>query len=100
MTNAGIDPGLSSFIQDVAAADDIASLGQSTRIAFDHVAFAYASADPSLVTSPMALFDCLRSLTLYPDQGKLDDENAALLELGTSSSNSARSICCNLNRNR
>lgn len=82
VTNAGIDPALSGFIRDVAAADDIAALRQSTRFPFDHLAFAYASADPPLVTSPMELFDWLGSLTLYPDQGKLDDENAALLELG------------------
>ena len=30
----------------------------------------------------MELLDWLGSLTLYPDQGKLNDENAALLELG------------------
>jgi hypothetical protein len=82
VTNAGFDPTLSGFINDIAATPEIKGLAQATRIAFDHLAGAYATANAPLASSPTDLFAWLRSLTLYPDQGKLDDENAALLELG------------------
>ena len=82
VTNAGVDPALSEFIGDIATANNIVRLPQPTRVAFDHLAFAYTNANPPLATSPTDLFTWLGSLTLCPDQGKLNDENAALLELG------------------
>ena len=82
VTNTGFAPGLSEFIGDIAAAPDMDGLPQATRIAFDHLAGAYTRVDPPLASEASDLFAWLRGLTLHPDQGKLGDENAALLELG------------------
>lgn len=82
VTNAGFEATLSGFICDVANAPDISVLPPKTRIAFDHLARAYAATTPPLITEAAELLAWLHGLKLHAEQGKLDDENAALLELG------------------
>lgn len=81
VTNAGLDPGLSSFLQAIDNASDIASLPAETRIAFQHIARGYAAKTPPLVSSEAELFTWLRGLTAHTDRGQLEDQDAALLEL-------------------
>jgi hypothetical protein len=81
VTNAGLNPELSGFLAAIAAPADVASLPPEARIAFDHVARAYAATTPTLVSSPGDLFAWLRSLVVHTDQGQLESPDAALLEI-------------------
>lgn len=81
VTNAGLNPELTGFLAAVAAAAEVTSLPTDARIAFDHVARAYAAATPPMVASPDDLLTCLRSLVVHTDQGQLDSPDAALLEI-------------------
>jgi hypothetical protein len=81
VTNAGLTSDLSGFLGAVSAAADIASLPSEARVAFDHVARAYAAAAPPLVLSPDDLFAWLRCLVVHTDQGQLESPDAALLEI-------------------
>jgi hypothetical protein len=81
VTNAGLDPDLSAFLQAFAGADDLAALPEAARIAFDHLAGAYAGTVPPLVPSEIALFAWLRGLTVYTDQGHIESADLALLEI-------------------
>lgn len=81
VTNEGLKAELSDFLAVIGGAADIASLPAQARIAFDHVARAYASATPPLIPSPDSLFDLLRGLVIHTDQGQMENANAALLEL-------------------
>jgi hypothetical protein len=67
VTNAGLDAGLSDFLQAIGNAPDIASLPADVLIAFKHV-----EAD---------LFTWLRGLAVHTDRGQIEDQDAALLEL-------------------
>lgn len=81
VTNAGLDTGLADFLQAIATPSDIADLPEEARIAFQHVARGYAAITPPLVSSEADLFAWLRGLVAHPDQGQLEDQEAALLEL-------------------
>jgi len=81
VTNAGIDPALSEFLEAIGRSADAAALPDNARIAFEHLARAYIAAEPPLAPSADALFTWLRGLTVYTDRGHLEDGDAALLEL-------------------
>lgn len=81
VTNAGIHPALSEFLEAIGRSADAAALPDDARIALEHLARAYIAADPLLAPSADALFTWLRGLTVHTDQGNLEDRDAALLEL-------------------
>jgi hypothetical protein len=81
VTNAGLDPALSQFLQTVGHSSSEADLPEDDRNAFQHLARAYMAANPPLAISPADLFKWLRGLTVHTDQGQLEDPEAALLEL-------------------
>jgi hypothetical protein len=82
VTNAGLDPALSDFLQDLQASADEAHLPEEAKPAFSHVARAYLAATPPLAASSEELFDALKEVRIFTDQGHLENEEAALLELG------------------
>lgn len=81
VTNAGLDPALSEFLETIGRSANAAALPDDARIALEHLARAYIAADPPLAPSADALFTWLQGLTVHTDQGHLEDEDAALLEL-------------------
>jgi hypothetical protein len=81
VTNAGLDPALSEFLEAIGRSADAGALPEDARTAFEHLARAYVAADPPLAPSADALFAWLRGLTVRTDQGNLEDGDAALLEL-------------------
>ena len=81
VTNAGLDPALAQFLETIGGADLAAGLPEDAQIAFQHIARAYTNTDPNLAPSAADLFAWLRGLTVYTDQGQLEDTDAALLEL-------------------
>jgi Cap4, dsDNA endonuclease domain len=81
VTNAGLNPGLSEFLQTVALSDDVDALPPEARIAFDHVARAYAAANASLAMPAADLFAWIRGLRVDTDQGQIESADAALLEI-------------------
>jgi hypothetical protein len=81
VTNAGLDPALTEFIESISSAGSESDLSGETKFAFQHLAGAYAAASPSLVVSEAQLFTWLRGLRIYTDQGNLENADAALLEL-------------------
>jgi hypothetical protein len=81
VTNAGLDPTLSQFLESIGHSSNEAELPEDARNAFQHLAHAYMAANPALATSAAELFTWLRGLTIYTDQGHLEDPEAALLEL-------------------
>jgi hypothetical protein len=81
VTNAGLDAGLSAFLQAIGNLPDIASLPADVLIAFQHIGRGYAASTPPLVSSEADLFTWLRGLAVYTDRGQLEDQDAALLEL-------------------
>jgi hypothetical protein len=81
VTNAGLDPTLSGFLQALSISKTEGELSADARIAFDHMARSYIAAEPPLAVSAAELFAWLRGLKVHSDQGLLDDADAALLEL-------------------
>jgi Cap4 dsDNA endonuclease len=81
VTNAGIEPAVSQFLDTIGRSNSEAELAEEEGIAFRHVARAYMAAEPPLATSAAELFKWLRGLLIHTDQGLLDDSEAALLEL-------------------
>lgn len=81
VTNAGLDAALSGFIQTIDKSADIAALPEEARIAFDHLARAYAATTLPLAPSANDLFAWLGALTVHTDQGHLESADAALLEI-------------------
>ncbi len=81
VTNTGLDPVLSGFLEEIAAAENETALPEDAQIAFQHVARAYIATDPQLAPSATDLFAWLHGLKVHTDQGQLEDANAALLEL-------------------
>ena len=81
VTNAGLEPALSGFLQTLGRAKIVSELPDEARISFDHIARAYIAAAPPLAASAAELFAWLHGLTVHSDQGQLDDTDAALLEL-------------------
>ena len=81
VTNAGLDPALSEFLEAIGRTDSEAALPEEVKIAFQHIARAYSATDPKLAPSASDLFAWLRGLKVYTDQGQLEDADAALLEL-------------------
>lgn len=81
VTNAGLHPDLSEFLETVAHAADVEALPTKARIAFDHVARAYAANDPPLAASAAGLFAWIRGLIVHTDQGNVESADAALLEI-------------------
>ncbi len=82
VTNAGLNPALSHFLETVGHSSCEGDLPEEDRNAFQHLARAYLAASPPLVSSASDLFTWLRGLTVQTDQGNLEDPEAALLELG------------------
>jgi hypothetical protein len=81
VTNAGLDPTLSEFLHAVTGAADVNALPADTRIAFDHLARAYAATTPPLAASAEDLFAWLQGLVVHTDQGHIENADAALLEI-------------------
>ena len=81
VTNAGLDPALSNFLEVVAHSNSEAEIPGEDRAAFEHVARAYAAAAPPLAATSADLFKWLQGLEVHTDQGQLEDSEAALLEL-------------------
>jgi hypothetical protein len=81
ITNAGLDPALSQFLEAVAQSSSESEIPAEERVAFEHVARAYAATAPSLAAISADLFKWLHGLRVYTDQGQLEDAEAALLEL-------------------
>jgi Cap4, dsDNA endonuclease domain len=81
VTNTGLDPELSDFLEIISRSTDAGALPEDARIAFEHLARAYLTTDPPLAPSAAALFAWLRELTVRTDQGNLENGDAALLEL-------------------
>jgi len=81
ITNSGLDPRLANFLEAVRNAPDVAHLPDEMRIAFEHLASGYTAMTPPLSSSEAELFTWLRGLAAHTDQGQLEDQDAALLEL-------------------
>jgi hypothetical protein len=81
VTNAGIEPAASQFLDAIGRSNSEAELPEEEAIAFQHIARAYLTANPPLATSTAELFKWFRGLLIHTDQGMLDDSEAALLEL-------------------
>jgi hypothetical protein len=81
VTNAGIEPAVSQFLEAIGHSTSEAELPKEEEIAFQHIARAYMATDPPLAISAADLFKWLRGLLIHTDQGMLDDSEAALLEL-------------------
>jgi hypothetical protein len=83
VTNSGIDPALTAFLQKVAAANSPANLPVDDSAAFNHLARAYEAASPPVASSAAQLFEWMKALVLSHDQGNLENYDAALLELAS-----------------
>lgn len=81
ITNAGLDPQLSSFLEIIKNSSTEADIPDQAINAFQHLARAYVAAKPPLAKSAAELFTWLRSIQVYTDQGNLEDQEAALLEI-------------------
>ena len=81
VTNAGIEPKLSRFLQVVAQSKSEADLPTDAKIAFEHIARAYAGVNPAIAMSSDELFLWLHCVVVYTDRGQLENSDAALLEL-------------------
>jgi hypothetical protein len=81
VTNAGLDPALSEFLQAVGAANSEAELPEAEKNTIQHLAHAYVAANPPLASSAAKLFTWIRGLKVHTDKGNLEDPDAALLEL-------------------
>lgn len=81
VTNAGIEPTLATFLAALHAAQSPTDIQGDSLHTFDHIARAYMTGAPPLVSSKDDLFIWLRSLTVQTDQGHLENPDAALLEL-------------------
>ena len=81
VTNTGIEPQLESFMNALKVAGTLADLSGTERNAFDHIAKAYLAGKSALAPSPDALFERIRAISLWLDEGHLDDESVAIREL-------------------
>jgi hypothetical protein len=81
VTNAGLDPALARFLEEIRLVGSENELPDEERNALRHTARAYAAATPPMATSEANLFAWLRGLTVYTDRGQLENPHAALLEL-------------------
>lgn len=81
VTNTGLDPVLSKFLEEIAAAENETALPEEVQIAFQHIARAYIATDPQVAPLATDLFAWLHGLKVHTDQGHLEDPNAALLEM-------------------
>ena len=81
VTNAGLAPELSAFLYSLGCSADPRALPSNERIAFNHIARAYATAIPPLVASPERLSAWMQGFAVYTDQGQIEADDAALLEI-------------------
>jgi hypothetical protein len=81
VTNAGLDPALSRFLESLGKSSSEDDLPDEDRYAFHHIARAYLAVKPPLAKSESELFTWLRGIQVHTDEGKLEDQEAALLEL-------------------
>ncbi len=81
VTNEGLDLDLTKFLDAIRVAATSADLPEDEKNAFEHLARAYVSATPKLAPSAATIFSWLKSATARTEQGHLEDEGAALLEL-------------------
>jgi hypothetical protein len=81
VTNAGLDPALSQFLEFLGKSASEGDLPNEDRNTFHHIARAYLAVKPPLARSASELFTWLRGIQVHIDQGKLEDQEAALLEL-------------------
>lgn len=81
VTNSELIPELSEFINSISAAPSLETVAPSDRALFHHLYGAYVGTVPPLVGSLEGLFHAIRSLTVYVNQGVLDDRDAGIREL-------------------
>jgi hypothetical protein len=81
VTNAGLDPALSEFIEEIGRSTVEADLSPDAQIDLERIALAYAAAVPRVASSKSELFQWLRGLKVHTDQGHLENVEIALLEL-------------------
>ena len=81
VTNTGLDPALSAFLETIGNTNSEDELPEDARIPFQHIAKAYCAATPPLAPSTAVLYSWLRDLRVHTDKGQLEDSEAALLEL-------------------
>jgi transcriptional regulator with XRE-family HTH domain len=81
VTNAGLDPALSDFLEQIRTATNEGVLPDDAKNAFKHLARAYIAAKPPLTVSEAELFTWVRGMQVHIDQGHLENREAALLEL-------------------
>lgn len=79
VTNAGVEPTLSSFLSALKAVSSPEGLSGEPAALFQHLARAYVAGKQ--VTSAGDLYLWIRELRLLTDQGNLESPEAALLEL-------------------
>src|SRR5258708_26392204 len=81
VTNAGLDSSLSQFLEAVRSANAEADLPAEEKYSFQHMERAYVCATPQLTASATQLFAWLKAIQVFTDQGSLEDQQAALLEI-------------------
>jgi hypothetical protein len=81
VTNTGIEPQLESFMNALKVAATLADLTGAERNAFDHIAKGYLAGKSPLAPSADALFERVRAISLWLDEGHLDDESVTIREL-------------------
>src|ERR1019366_4643796 len=69
VTNAGIEPAVSQFLDAIGRSNSEVELPAEEGIAFRHIARAYMATDPPLATSASELFKWFRGLLIHTDQG-------------------------------
>jgi hypothetical protein len=80
VTNVGIEPELRTFLEAVAHSATVDDLPADARIAFDHLAQAYAATAPPLSTAA-DLFTWIQGMKVHTDQGQMENADIALLEI-------------------
>jgi len=81
VTNAGLDPTLSEFLEEIGRSVVEGDLTATARLDLEHIARAYTATDPQVASSATELFEWLRGLKVHTDQGHLENVELALLEL-------------------
>jgi Cap4 dsDNA endonuclease len=81
VTNAGLDPALSGFLEEIGRSIVETDLTAAAQIDLQSIARAYATADPLIASSTAELYQWLRGVKVHTDQGHLENVEIALLEL-------------------
>lgn len=85
VTNSGLEPTLSRFLEAIGASKSEALLPAKVRTTLHHIAHSYSNSTPKttqkFMPTAIELFSWLHGVKVYTDQGQLEEPNAALLEL-------------------